>query len=96
MLMVNVVCHTVKRSGFLGGGGTHTIAEIQCEIILDMFGKSSRLMTPAGEEGMAERIDSIGCVTRVTHAFLCPEIGFSCQPARTRRNLSFLLEQAPG
>lgn len=46
----------------MGEGEGTPSQEMRCEIILDMFGKCCRLMTPAGEEGMAEWIDNIGCL----------------------------------
>lgn len=50
--MVNVACHTVKKSGVSRGWGRdRSLQTMRCEIILDMFGKSRRLMTPAGAEG---------------------------------------------
>lgn len=52
MLMVNVLRHTVKKRGVQGDGEGTQLQKMWCEIIPDMFGNSSRLMTPAGEAVM--------------------------------------------
>lgn len=58
------------RRGESDGGEEEEAQKMQCEIIPDMFGKSCRLMTPAGER--SGRTDRTAAVRRVTQAFMWP------------------------
>lgn len=58
------------RRGESDEGEEEEAQKMQCEIIPDMFGKSCRLMTPAGER--SGRTDRTAAVRRVTQAFMWP------------------------
>lgn len=69
---------------------------MQCEIIPDMFGKSCRLMTPAGKR--SGRTDRTAAVRRVTQAFMWPcdwiFLLNTPPPHNVCHGVAFLLEEA--